>query len=55
MPRSLARYPPAERSPRASKVTRLQEALSRLAADLNKLDLDWAVVGGLAVSTRAEL
>ncbi len=35
-------------------MTRLQEALSRLAADLNELDLDWAVVGGLAVSARAE-
>lgn len=35
-------------------MTRLQEALRRLAADLNELGLDWAVVGGLAVSARAE-
>ncbi len=35
-------------------MTRLQEALSRLAADLSELDLAWAVVGGLAVSARAE-
>ena len=35
-------------------MTRLQEAFSRLVADLNALDIDWAVVGGLAVSARAE-
>jgi predicted nucleotidyltransferase len=35
-------------------VTRLQEALGRLVADLRELDFDWAVVGGLAVSARAE-
>ena len=35
-------------------MTRLQEALRRLATDLIELDLDWAVVGGLAVSARAE-
>ena len=35
-------------------MTRLQEALDRLAADLKELDLEWAVVGGLAVSARAE-
>lgn len=35
-------------------MTRLQQALSRLAADLNELGLAWAVVGGLAVSARAE-
>ncbi len=35
-------------------MTRLQESLERLAADLNELDFDWAVVGGLAVSARAE-
>lgn len=35
-------------------MTRLQKALSRLAADLNELEIGWAVVGGLAVSARAE-
>lgn len=35
-------------------MTRLQAALRRLATDLNELNLDWAVVGGLAVSARAE-
>lgn len=34
-------------------MTRLQEALRRLATDLDELDLHW-VVGGLAVSARAE-
>lgn len=32
----------------------LQEALIRLEADLAELDLEWALVGGLAVSARAE-
>ncbi len=35
-------------------MTRLQKALRRLAADLNASNLNWAVVGGLAVSARAE-
>ncbi len=35
-------------------MTRLQEALRRLVRDLNELGLEWAVVGGLAVSARAE-
>ncbi len=35
-------------------MTRLQRVFGRLAADLNELGFDWAVVGGLAVSARAE-
>ena len=33
---------------------RLQRAIRRVAADLNNLGLHWAVVGGLAISARAE-
>lgn len=33
---------------------RLEQALIRLAADLRALDLRWALIGGLAVSVRAE-
>jgi nucleotidyltransferase AbiEii toxin of type IV toxin-antitoxin system len=35
-------------------VTRLEQALVRLSGDLQALDLRWALVGGLAVSIRAE-
>lgn len=30
------------------------ETLARLVADLDSLDVGWALVGGLAVSTRVE-
>lgn len=33
---------------------RLQKVFDRLASDLDQLDLRWAVIGGLAVSARAE-
>jgi predicted nucleotidyltransferase len=36
------------------KVTRLHDALIRLASDLRDLQVKWAQVGGLAVSVRAE-
>ncbi len=35
-------------------MNRLQRALVRLATDLRQLDVRWALVGGLAVSARAE-
>ncbi len=35
-------------------MNRLQRALIRLAADLRRLDVRWALIGGLAVSARAE-
>lgn len=35
-------------------MTRLQEAFARLADDLERLQLRWALIGGLAVSARAE-
>jgi predicted nucleotidyltransferase len=38
----------------ASGLTRLGQALARLAADLGDLGAGWALVGGLAVSARSE-
>lgn len=35
-------------------MTRLQRALIELEADLRALDVDWALIGGLAVAVRAE-
>lgn len=35
-------------------MTRLQKALTRLMSDLRGLGLEWALIGGLAVSARAE-
>lgn len=35
-------------------MTRLQKALARLVGDLRGLGLEWALIGGLAVSARAE-
>ena len=39
---------------RVATVTRLQPALRKLQLDFQRLGLQWAVVGGLAVSLRAE-
>lgn len=35
-------------------MSRLSESLARISADLDDLGVRWAVVGGLAVSVRAE-
>ena len=35
-------------------MNRLEQALARLGSELDELDLEWALIGGLAVSARAE-